>query len=61
MLVLVTGPVFFFFFFGRCSNFMLNVYDIFGAIPDKVSKKILLMAQQYTCGSSMLIDPTKIL
>ena len=47
---------FFFFFFSDTVRIFCSMSEIFRAISDKASEKILLMAQQYPCDGSMLIN-----
>ena len=47
------------FFFRTLFEFFAQC-QVFRAISGKASEKILLIAQQYACGGSMLINLTKI-
>ena len=48
-------------FFSNIVQIFCLMSEVLGAILDKVCEKILLIAQQYACGGSMLINLTKIL
>ena len=47
--------------FSNIVRILCSTFEIFGAISDKVSEKILLVGQQYACGRSVLINLTEIL
>ena len=56
------GSVFFFFFFFRTlPEFFAQCLKCLEPFRTKYPKKIMLLAQQYACGSSMLINLTKVL
>ena len=48
-------------FFSDVVRIFCSMFEIFPAISDKVSEKILLVEQQYAYDGSMLINLTKIL
>ena len=61
-MVIYSRPVFFFFFFGHCPNFLLNVRNIWSHFGQSVRKTFAYsMTIARACSGSMLIKFTKIL
>ena len=48
-------------FLGHCSNFLLNVQNIWSHFGQSIQKSFAYRLAQYACGGSMLINLNKIL